>query len=168
MGESADSTRNEIDAIRTDMSERIVRLRDTVEPPLRRARQVAVGAAAVGVGVLVVGGVLVVAYGVRRNRRRKTLRGRAELAAEALGAVVSDPGKSARKAQKSVQQTVDGTREKIKAELRDELRKELEPQEPRVMRLATAAARTAATAAVPIIIRQLEKRATEMGSRPRR
>jgi hypothetical protein len=150
------------------MTDRIVRLRQTVEPPLRRARQVAIGAAAVGAGVVVVGGVLVVAYGVRRRRRKKTLRGRAGLAAEAIGSVVAHPAKTAKDAKKSVQDTVDGTREKLKEELRDELRKELEPQEPRVMRLATAAARTAATAAVPIIIRQLEKRATEMGSRGRR
>jgi hypothetical protein len=150
------------------MSERIVKLRQTVEPPLRRARQIAVGAVAVGAGVVVVGGVLMVAYGVRRRRRRRTVRGRAEMAAEALGAVVSNPGRTAQKARKSVQDSVDGTREKIKDELREELRKELQPQEPLPMRLATTAIRTAATAAVPIIIRQLEKRAGEMGSRPQR
>ena len=150
------------------MSERIVKLRQTVEPPLRRARQVAIGAVAVGAGVVVVGGVLVVAYGVRRRRRRKTLRGRAEMAAEALGAVVAHPGKNAKNARNSAQESLDGTREKIKDELREELHKELQPQEPLPMRLATTAVRTVATAAVPIIIRQLEKRAGELGSRPRR
>lgn len=156
MGENADQTSSEIAALRNQMGERIVDLRNDVVPKLQRARRIAITAAAVGAGVLVIGTVAAMTYAARRRRRKRSLQGRVEAVAE----VAKHPAKAAAKGKKAVEETVNGNREQIKAEIREQLMKELELQdhEPLFQKMATTAVKTAATAAIPIIIKQLEKR----------
>jgi hypothetical protein len=139
------------------MGERIGDIQQRVVPRLRQARRVAITAGAVGAGVVIIGGVAVLTLAARRRRRRRSLRGRVEAVADA----VSHPDKTVEKAEKAVEQMAAETRESIKAELHDELKKELELQdrEPLRERLLSTVVKTAATSAIPIILRQLEKRA---------
>ncbi|MFY9616320.1 MAG: hypothetical protein WAT58_13060, partial [Candidatus Dormiibacterota bacterium] len=85
------------------------------------------------------------------------LRGRAE----AVGKAAAHPEQTVKKAEVAVENMADDTRERIKAELRQELKKELDLQDREPMRekIVSTALKTAATTAIPIIIRQLEKRA---------
>ena len=55
-------------------------------------------------------------------------------------------------------QTVRPRREKLRAELREELKKELKEKRPMRERILTTALRSAASAAVPIVLKQLEQR----------
>ena len=139
------------------MGERISDIQQQVVPRLRQARRVAITAGAVGAGVVIVGGVVVMTLAARRRRRRRSLRGRMEAVAEA----VSHPDQTVKNAEKAVGQMAAETRESIKAELRAELKQELDLQdrEPLREKLLSTVVKTAATSAVPIILRQLEKRA---------
>jgi hypothetical protein len=156
MGENADQTSSEIAALRNQMGERIGDLRDDVVPKLRRARRIAITAAGVGVGVLVIGTVAAMTYSARRRRQERSLRGRVEAVADAA----THPKKAATKGKKVVEETVEERRDKIRAELREQLMKELELQdhEPLYQRMATTAIKSAAAAAIPIIMKQMEKR----------
>jgi hypothetical protein len=139
------------------MGARIGDIQQAVVPRLRQARRVAITAGAVGAGVVIIGGVAVVTLAARRRRRRRGMRHRAEVAADAA----VHPGQTVKKGKAVVEELAADTRERIKAELREELKKELELEnhQPTYQKVLSSAARTAATTAIPIIIRQLEKRA---------
>ena len=139
------------------MGERISEIQQQVVPRLRQARRVAITAGVVGAGVMIVGTAAVLTLAARRRRRRRSLRGRAAEVADA----VTHPDKTAKKAGKVVEDLAGETRERIKAELRQELKQELDlrDREPLREKLLSTVVRTAATSAIPIILRQLEKRA---------
>jgi hypothetical protein len=147
MGENANQTSDEIAALRGQMGDRVTDLQRMVVPKIRRARNVAITTAAVGVGVVVVGGVMVTVLAARRRQRRKR-----ELTE--LRAARSNPSKHAGGNGISPE-----TRDAIKAELRDELARELRDGERDSLsrRVLAAAVKTGASAAIPAIIRQLEK-----------
>ncbi len=153
MGETADQTSHEIAELRGEMGARIGDIQHAVVPRLRQARRVAITAGAVGAGVVIIGGVAVMTLAARRRRRRRSMRHRAEVVAEAA----AHPGETAKKGKAKVEALAADTRERIKAELKKEL--DLEDHQPTYQRILTTAARTAATTAIPVIIRQLEKRA---------
>jgi hypothetical protein len=152
MGETADQTRDEIVKLRAEMSGRVVELRKAAERPIRIAKTVAIGA----VAVVVVGGLAMVVVGARRRAERKSLRGQLKRAAKAA----ADPGKAAKQAAS----TVDKTLQKSRAKLREELKKELQDQRPLHEKVLTTALKSAASAAVPIVLKQLEGRAGSGGS----
>ena len=136
------------------MTDKVVALRKATERPIRVAKMVAVGTAA----VVVVGGVAIVVVGARHRAERKSLKKRMA----AVGDAAASPGKTARQAVKALDRSLEETREKLRAELREELRKELQidaKAEPSSrQKMLTAALRSAAGVAVPIIIKQLEQR----------
>src|SRR5438445_3626356 len=108
MGENANTTSDEIAALRGQMGDRITDLQQMVVPKIRRARNVAVTTAVVGVGVVVVGGVMITVLAARRRQRRRReleeLRGARNSAGAQAGNGISE-----------------STRDAIKAELRAEL-----------------------------------------------
>jgi hypothetical protein len=147
MGETADQTRKEIVALRAEMSSKVVELRQAAERPIRIAKTVAIGA----VALVVVGGVALVVIGARRRAERRSLRGQLRSATKAA----INPQKTAKKAKAAVDQV----RAKLREELREELKKELKDQRPLHERVLSTAVKSAATAAVPIVLKQLESRA---------
>jgi DNA-binding protein len=132
MGESADKTRDEIVQLRQDMAAKIAALRKAAERPVRIARMAAV----VTVAVIIVGGVAVVAVRARHRAQERSLKGRARTVAKA----VSAPEKTLKKARK-----------KLADQAKD--------SHPLYEKILTGAARSAATAAIPIVLRKLQQRA---------
>ena len=150
MGETADQTRNEIVKLRAEMSGKVIELRRAAQRPIRIAKTVAIGA----VAVVVVGGLAMVVVGARRRAERKSLRGQLKMAA----AAAANPEKTSKEARAAVDKTLETTRAKLRDELREELKKELKDQRPLHEKVLTTAIRSAATAAVPIVLKQLEGR----------
>lgn len=132
MGESADKTRDEIVQLRQDMAAKIAALRKAAERPVRIARMAAV----VTVAVIVVGGVALVAVRARHRAQERSLKGRARMVAKA----VSTPEKTLKKARK-------------------ELADQAKDSHPLYEKILTGAARSAASAAIPIVLRKLQQRA---------
>ena len=158
MGETADQTRDEIVRLRAGMTEKVIELRRAADRPIRIAKRVAIGAAA----VVVVGGVAVVVMSVRRRAERRGLRGRVKILTEAA----ANPEKAARKVADSVDKRVEQSRTKLREELREELKKELKDQRPMRERVLSATIQSAASAAMPILIKKLEeKTGTTAGAR---
>jgi hypothetical protein len=155
MGETTDQTRDEIVKLRAEMSGKVVELRKAAERPIRIAKTVAIGA----VAVVVVGGLAMVVVGARRRAERKSLRGQLKRAAEAA----ADPGKAAKQAASTVDKTLQKSRAKLRDEVREELKKELRDQRPLHEKVLTTALRSAATAAVPIVLKELQGRAGSGG-----
>jgi hypothetical protein len=102
----------------------------------------------------VVGGLAMVVVGARRRAEHRSLMRQLKMAA---GAVV-DPDKTAKQAKAAVDKSLDKTRAKLRDELREELRKELKDQRPLHEKVLTTALKSAASAAVPIVLKQLESR----------
>ena len=150
MGDSANQTRDEIVRLRAEMTGKVIELRKATERPIRIAKTVAIGA----VALVVVGGVAIVVIGARHRAERKSLKRRM---AQAVDAVAS-PAKTAKQATKAIDKSIEGTRQKLRAELREELKKELKEERPMRERILTTALRSAASAAVPIVLKQLEQR----------
>jgi hypothetical protein len=150
MGETADQTRDEIVKLRAEMSARVVELRQAAQRPMRIAKTVAIGA----VAVVVVGGLAMVVVGARRRAERRSLRHQLKMAAGAA----TDPGKAGKQAKAAVDKTIEKTRAKLREEVREELKKELNDQRPLHEKVLTTALRSAASAAVPIVLKQLETR----------
>jgi flagellar biosynthesis/type III secretory pathway M-ring protein FliF/YscJ len=150
MGETADQTREEIVKLRAEMSGKVVELRQAAQRPIRIAKMVAICA----VAVVVVGGVAMVVISARRRAERKSLRGQLKMATDAA----ANPDKTAKQVKATVDKTIDKTRAKLRDELREELKKELRDERPLHERVLTTALKSAATAAVPIVLKQLESR----------
>jgi hypothetical protein len=106
--------------------------------------------AMVAVAVVVVGGLAMVVVGARRRAEHRSLRRQLKMAAGA----VADPDKTAKQAKAAIDKGLDKTR----AKLREELRKELKDQRPLHEKVLTTALKSAASAAVPIVLKQLESR----------
>jgi hypothetical protein len=155
MGDSANQTRDEIVRLRAEMTGKVIELRKATERPLRIAKTVAVGTAV----VVVVGGVAVVVIGARHRAERKSLKRRMAKAVDAA----ASPGKTVKQAARAVDKSIEKTREKLRDELREELRKELKVEPPLRQRILTSALRSAAGAAVPIVLKQLEQRMSAAG-----
>ena len=159
MGETADQTRAEIVQLRSQMSDRVVDLRKAAERPLRIAQAAAIGA----VGLVVVGGIVLVAVNARRRAERRSLAGRAKAVRKAAGKAMKDPGKAASDLAGAAGSRVERTTDELRARLLDELRREMEEQDlkekrPAYQRAMGAALQAAAGAAVPIILKKLEER----------
>lgn len=150
MGETADQTREEIVKLRAEMSGKVVELRQAAQRPIRIAKTVAICA----VAVVVVGGVAMVVISARRRAERKSLRGHLKMATEAA----ANPDKAAKQVKATVDKTVEKTKAKLRDELREELKKELKDERPLHEKVLTTALKSAATAAVPIVLKQLEGR----------
>jgi hypothetical protein len=151
MGESADKTRDEIVQLRQDMSAKIGALRKAAERPVRLARMAAVGT----VAVIIVGGVALVVVRARHRARERSLRGRARSVAKA----VSEPEKTLKKARRGAEKSVDDVKEQLRAQLRKELADQKKDRRPLHERILTGAAKSAASAAIPIVLRKLQERA---------
>lgn len=136
------------------MGDRITGLQQIVVPKLRRARNVALTTAAIGAGVVVLGGMAAVTLAARRRRRRKRERAAVKGTRQPAAPAAQGKGEPASNGMPA------GTIEEIKAELREELRKQLEEQdqESRSRKLLASAVKAGASTAIPIIIKQLEKR----------
>jgi hypothetical protein len=150
MGDSANQTRDEIVRLRAEMTGKVIELRKATERPIRIAKTAAMGAAA----VVVMGGIAIVVIGARHRAERKSLKRRM---AQAVGAAAS-PAKTAKEAAKAIDKSIEETREKLREKLREELKKEIKEKRPMRERILTAALRSAASAAVPIVLKQLEQR----------
>jgi hypothetical protein len=137
MGENADQTRDEIVQLRQDMSRKIASLRKAAERPVRIAKMVAVGT----VVVVVVGGSALLVAGARRRAQ-----------------AVAEPEKTVKMARRVAEKTAGETRERLREEVRKQLEKELKESRPLHEKILTTAARSAATAAVPIVLRKLQER----------
>jgi hypothetical protein len=127
------------------MSARVVELRRAAERPIRIAKTVAVGAAA----LVVVGGVAMVVMGVRRRAERRSMKGRLKAVSEA-----AHPEKATKQGPGSVEKDAEQSR----AKLREELKKELKDQRPLYEKVIAGALSATASAAVPILIKKLEER----------
>jgi len=157
VGDSANQTRDEIIRLRTEMTGKVVGLRQATERPLRIAKTVAVGAAV----VVVVGGVAMVVVAARHRAERRSLKRRFSQAIDAA----ASPLKTTKEAAHALDRSLEDAREKLRAELREELKKELAKDErPLGQRVLTTALRSAASAAVPIVIKQLEQRMSQPGA----
>lgn len=150
MGESADKTRDEIVQLRQDMSAKIAALRKAVERPVRIARMAAVGT----VAVIVVGGVALVVVRARRRAEEHSLKGRARKVVKA----VSEPEKTLKKARKGAEKSVNDAKEQLREQLRKELADQMTDSRPLHEKILTGAAKSAASAAIPIVLRKLQER----------
>jgi hypothetical protein len=150
MGENADKTRDEIVQLRQEMSAKIAGLRKAAERPIRLARIAAVGT----VAVIVVGGAAIVVLRARRRAEERTLRHRALAVAKA----VSEPEKTARKARKEVDKIADDARGKLREQLKKELADQMKDSRPLYEKVLTGAAQSAASAAIPIVMRKIQER----------
>ena len=135
------------------MTGKVVDLRKATERPIRIAKTVAVGAAV----VVVVGGVAMVVVAARHRAERRSLKRRVAGAVDA----VTSPVKTTREAAHAIDKALEDTRDKLRAELREELKKELREEHPLRQRVLTTALRSAASAALPIVIKQLEQRMSQ-------
>jgi hypothetical protein len=152
MGENADQTRDEIVKLRQEMSQKIAGLRKAAERPVRLAKIAAAGT----VAVIVVGGVALVVLRARRRAEERSLRGRAKLAADA----VSHPQKTAKEARKAA----DEVRDRLRGELRKQVTGQAKDTRPLHERILTTAAKSAASAAVPIVLQKLQERTAPAGA----
>jgi hypothetical protein len=150
MGESADQTRDEIVQLRHDMSAKIAALRKAAERPVRIARMLAVGT----VAVIVVGGVALVVVRTRHRAQERSPKGRARIVAKAVG----EPEKTLKKARKGAEKSVDGVKEQLRERLRKGLADQIKDSRPLHERILTRAAQSAASAAIPIVMRKLQER----------
>ena len=150
MGETAAETRAEIEALRAEMADRVAGIRSAARRPLRIMRIAAVTT----VAVVIVGGVAVVAYRVRKRSERESFRGRAE----AFGKSVVTPRKTAQKLDRRARKAIDDAREDLKNKIREEVKSELKDQRPMYEKVLTGAATAAASAAVPVVLKQLQDR----------
>lgn len=150
MGESADQTRDEIVQLRQDMAAKIAALRKAAERPVRIARMAAVGT----VAIIVVGGVALVLVRARHRAQERSLKGRARMVARAAG----EPEKTLKKARKGAQKSVDDVKEQLRDQLRKELADQVKNSRPLYEKILTGAAKSAASAAVPIILRKIQQR----------
>jgi hypothetical protein len=150
MGDSADKTRDEIVQLRAEMTGKVIELRKATERPIRIAKRVAIGA----VAVVVVGGVAMVVIGARHRAERKSLK---RGMAQAVGAA-TNPAATAKKAAKSFEESRAKARAELREELLQELKKELKKEPTTRDRILAAALRSAASAAVPIVLKQLQQR----------
>ncbi|HXA43745.1 MAG TPA: hypothetical protein VNV65_12630 [Candidatus Solibacter sp.] len=133
------------------MTDKVVGLRKATERPLRIAKTVAVGAAV----VVVVGGVAMVVVTARHRAERRSLKRRLGRAVEAA----ATPLKTTKEAAQAIEKTLAGERQKLRAELREELKHELSKDERTMrQRVISSALKSVASAAVPIVIKQLEQR----------
>jgi hypothetical protein len=132
------------------MSRKIASLRKAAERPVRIAKMVAVGT----VVVVVVGGSALLVAGARRRAQARTLKGRAKSVVQA----VAEPEKTVKMARRVAEKTAGETRERLREEVRKQLEKELKESRPLHEKILTTAARSAATAAVPIVLRKLQER----------
>ncbi|MDQ6747876.1 MAG: hypothetical protein M3010_07220 [Candidatus Dormibacteraeota bacterium] len=150
MGESADKTRDEIVQLRQDMSAKIAGLRKAAERPIRVARMAAVGT----VAVIVVGGVALAVLRARRRAEERTLRHRALAVAKAA----SHPEKTAKKARQEADKMAGAAKDKLREQLRKELAGQLKDSRPLYEKVLTGAAQSAASAAIPIVMRKFQER----------
>jgi hypothetical protein len=150
MGESADQTRDEIVQLRQDMSAKIAALRKAAERPVRIARMAAVGT----VAVIVVGGAALIVLRARRRAEEHSLKGRAKTVVKA----VSDPEKTIKNARKGAEKAADDTREMLREQLRKEVADQMKDSRPLHEKILTGAASSAASAAIPIVMRKIQER----------
>jgi hypothetical protein len=150
MGENADQTRDEIVQLRQDLSEKIAALRKAAERPVRIARMAAVGT----VAVIVVGGAALVVLRARRRAEERTLRHRALAVAKAVG----EPDKTVKKARKEVDKMADDAKDKLREQLKKELADQMKDSRPLYEKVLTGAAQSAASAAIPIVMRKFQER----------
>jgi hypothetical protein len=150
MGETTNQTRDEIVKLRAEMSAKVVELRRAAERPIRIAKTVAVGAAA----LVVVGGVAMVVMSVRRRAERRSMKGRLKAISEAA----AHPEKATKQVVGGVEKKVEQSKAKLRQELREELKKELKDQRPLHEKVIAGALSATASAAVPILIKKLEER----------
>lgn len=163
MGETADQTRAQIIQLRAEMSGKVGDLRRAAERPIRVAQLTA----AILVGVIVVGGIALVVSRVRRQGR-----GRGPLSqAEAIGATLAPSRRARRRARQSTVPAGQAD-ERLHDEVRKQVEQELRNRRPLHEKVLTAAAQSAASAAVPIVLKKLEEQMGDAGrakpSRPRR
>ena len=150
MGENADKTRDEIVQLRQDMSQKIANLRKATERPIRVAKMAAVGT----VAVIVVGGTLLVVLRARKRAEERTIVARARAIAKAAG----EPQKTYRKARKETEKQADHAKEKLREELRKQLADQMKDSRPLHEKILTGAASSAASAAIPIVMRKIQER----------
>lgn len=150
MGENADKTRDEIVQLRQEMSAKIANLRKAAERPIRLARLAAVAT----VAVIVVGGVALVVVRARRRAEERSVKGRAREVVKA----VSEPDKTLKNARRGAEKSVDDAKEQLREQLRKELAHQIRDRRPLHEKILTGAARSAASAAIPIVLRRLQER----------
>lgn len=150
MGESADQTRDEIVQLRQDMSQKVANLRKAAERPIRIAKMAAVGT----VAVIVVGGTILVVLRARRRAEERTIVARARAVAKAAG----DPQKTYRKVRKEASKAADDAKEKLRADLRKQVADQMKDSRPLHEKILTGAASSAASAAIPIVMRKIQER----------
>jgi hypothetical protein len=160
MGESADKTRDEIVQLRQDMSAKIANLRKAAERPVRLARMAAVAT----VAVIVVGGVALVVVRARRRAEERSVKGRAGSVVRA----VSEPEKTLKKARRGAEKGVDHAREQLREQLRHQLADQVKDSRPLHEKILTGAAKSAASAAIPIVLRKLQERSETAPAAARR
>ena len=150
MGESADKTRDEIVQLRQDMSQKIANLRKATERPIRIAKMAAVGT----VVVIVVGGTALVVMRARKRSEDRKLLNRAKAVARAAG----EPQKTYRKARKEVEKSTEEAKEKLREELRKQVADQMKDSRPLHEKILTGAASSAASAAIPIVMRKIQEK----------
>ena len=150
MGESADQTRDEIVQLRQDMSQKIVNLRKATERPIQIAKMVAVGT----VAVIVVGGTALVVLRARRRAQNRTLLARARAVTKAAG----EPQKTYRKARKEAEKSATEARETLRKELRKQLAEQVKDSRPLHEKILAGAASSAASAAIPLLMRKIQEK----------
>ena len=150
MGENADKTRDEIVQLRLDMSQKIAHLRKATERPIKLAKMAAVGT----VAVIVVGGTVLVVLRARKRAEERTILARARAVAKAGGA----PVKTSRKVRKEVEKSADEAKEKLRDELRKQLADQMKDSRPLHEKILTGAASSAASAAIPIVMRKIQEK----------
>jgi gas vesicle protein len=136
------------------MSAKIANLRKAAERPIQLARMAAVGT----VAIIVVGGVALVVVRARRRAELRTLRGRARTLAEAAAGAAADPRKTAKRARKGAEKAVDDTKDQLREQLRKELADQMKDSRPLHEKILTGAAQSAASAAIPIVLRKIQER----------
>jgi hypothetical protein len=132
------------------MTGKVIDLRKATERPIRIAKRVAIGA----VAVVVVGGVAMVVIGARHRAERKSLKRGIARAVDAA----SNPAAAAKKAARGFEEGRANARAELRQELLQELKKELKKERTTRDRILAAALRSAASAAVPIVLKQLQQR----------
>ncbi|MGI8609355.1 MAG: hypothetical protein ACR2MY_09040 [Candidatus Dormibacteria bacterium] len=132
------------------MSQKIARLRKATERPIRIAKMAAVGT----VAVIVVGGTLLIVLRARKRAEERTILSRARAVAKAAG----DPQKTYRKARKETEKSIEEGKEKLRDELRKQLADQVKDTRPLHEKILTGAASSAASAAIPIVMRKIQER----------
>ena len=150
MGESADQTRDEIIQLRQDMSQKIANLRKATERPIQIAKMAALGT----VAVIVVGSTVLVVLRARRRAQNRTLLARARAVTKAAG----EPQKTYRKARKEAEKSATEARETLREELRKQLADQLKDSRPLHEKILAGAASSAASAAIPLLVRKIQEK----------